>query len=68
MKEDQVRYVPRPNRSFREPSLAERLEIIRGQIKVNDQKPTDPNWEMRDTALRRRESALMVEIERGKTK
>ena len=60
--EEQARYVRRPMRPWRESSLADRLKVVQEQIKLNDEKPTDPNWEMRDTVLRDRESKLLVEI------
>lgn len=63
MAEDQARYVRRPTRSWRDPSPVERLKIIQDQIALNDKKPTDPNWQLRDLVLRTRESALLVEIE-----
>jgi len=63
---DEIRYPHRPKRSWRERSPIERLEMIRKQIALNDEKPTDPNWEIRDTVLRGRESVLMAEIERGR--
>jgi len=66
MNEEQQKYVQRPKRSWREPSLIERLAIIREQIRINDLKPTDLLWCDRDTILRRRESAILVEIESAK--
>jgi len=67
MTEDQVKFVQRPKRSWREPSPVERLEIIRKQIALNDEKPTDSGWLMRDGVLRDRESILMAEIAKLKT-
>ena len=68
MSEDQQKYVKRSTRTWREPSFIERLKIIRDQIALNDQKPTDKMWLIRDNVLRDRESALMVEIEAERTK
>lgn len=67
MSEDQQKFVQRPKRSWREPSLFERLKIIRDQIEINDQKPTDKMWLIRDQVLRGRESELMVEIKSEKS-
>jgi len=62
---DEIRYPHRPKRSWREPSPVERLEMIRKQIALNDEKPTDPMWLERDGVLRRRESVIMSEIKKG---
>jgi len=64
---DEIRYPHRPKRSWREPSLTERLEMIRKQIKLNDEKPTDLMWCERDTVLRHRESVIMTQIEMEKS-
>ena len=63
MTEDQQKYVQRPKRSWREPSLIERLSVIQSQIKINDQKPTDLMWADRDLILRKRECVILAEIE-----
>ena len=68
MTEDQVKFVQRPKRTWREPSPIERLAIIQEQIRINDLKPTDLLWCDRDTILRRRESAILLEIEAERIK
>lgn len=64
MTESQQKYVQHPKRTWRDPSPIERLAIIQEQIRINDTRPTDPNWQERDLVLRNRESALLMEIER----
>lgn len=66
MTEDQKKYVKRSTRTWRDPSPIERLAIIQEQIKINDLKPTDKMWLIRDQVLRNRESELLIDIERTK--
>ena len=60
--EDQTRYVKRSTRTWREPSAAERLQIIQEQIRINDQSQTDFMYLERDMILRRRECVILAEI------
>ena len=76
MTEDQVRTVRRSTRTWREPTLQERLDVIQGEIKKLDDKimaydnPSSslvPTQELYDH-LKLREKALFREIQQQKEK
>ena len=60
--DEEVRKVRRPTKTWRQPSAAERLQIIQEQIRINDQSQTDFMYLERDMILRRRECVILAEI------